>query len=70
MNEFLNFFDEMRKRKNYRLEIYYSKISDWCIEICLEEKRIVYAQDCDKQLVFAKAQVDFKNWLRDNESGY
>ncbi len=70
MNEFLNFFDEMRTRQGYKLKIYYSSIMDWNIEIYLGEKKIFGIQDCDKELAFAKAQVLFKEWLIKNNEGY
>lgn len=70
MNEFLNFFDEMRKRKKYKLEIYYSSIMDWCITASIGDVDILQVQECDKELAFAKAQVLFKQWLIDNNGGY
>jgi len=59
------------------LEIYYSKIMDWCITIykkCCgkngEDLQIVSVQSCDVEYAFAKAQVELKNWLMKNDGGY
>ena len=77
MNEFLIFFDEQVKEYPMHLEIYYSKTTDWSINIykkgCGEngkDLQILYVQHCDMQLAFAKAQVALKKWLLDNEGGY
>lgn len=75
MNEFIKFFDDIcriKGHKCWRLEIYYSDIMDWCISITNRdtEKRIVDVQDCDVELAFAKAQVQLKEWLLENEGGY
>lgn len=59
------------------LEIYYSKIMDWCITIykkgCVkngEDLQIVSVQSCDVEYAFAKAQVELKDWLMENDGGY
>ena len=77
MNEFLKFFDEMAKKYPMHLSIGYSKVVDWNIYIykkgCGENGKdlvIVDVQDCDMELAFAKAQVELKEWLCDNEGGY
>lgn len=77
MNYFLTFFDEKCRTYPMHLEIYYSKIADWCITIykqgCGEngdDLNIVYVQDCDMQLCFAKAHVALKEWILENVGGY
>lgn len=84
MQDFLKFFNEKRRGFPMHLEIYYSKIMDWCISIykkgCANdypnsEKEgadvvIVYVQDCDMELCFAKAHVQLKEWLLEHNGGY
>ena len=73
MNEFLKFFDEKTLDYPMHLEIYYSKIMDWTIRVYKKMDKdieIVNIQDCDVELAFAKAQVQLKEWLADNEGGY
>ena len=70
MSDFLIFFDEIKKREKLTLKIYYSNIMDWCIDIYKDNKKIVFFNDCDKELVFAKAQVLLKEWLIENNGGY
>lgn len=77
MNEFLKFFDEKVKTYPMHLEIYYSKIMDWCITVYKkgcgengEDITILAVQSCDMELAFAKAQVELKEWLSENEGGY
>lgn len=62
------------------LEINYSKMNNWSIYIyrrnCGEEEtdikiiEIVNVLDYDMELCFAKAQVQFKEWLLENNGGY
>lgn len=66
------------------LEVYYSKICNWCIRVYKKgcatdypesERRgddavIVNISDCDMELCFAKAHVALKEWLREYEGGY
>lgn len=76
MNDFLKFFDSIHHQNGYSLEVYCSSIMDWCINIGyksthpLHGDKIVCVQDSDMELAFAKAHVDFKEWLRNNEGGY
>ena len=77
MKEFIEFFDEKVKTYPMHLEIYYSKIMDWCISIYKkgcgqngEDLHILSVQSCDMNLAFAKAQVELKEWLSENEGGY
>lgn len=77
MNDFLKFFDEKIKSYPMHLEIYYSKTMDWCIHIwkkgCAEDGTdldIVRESDSDMELCFAKAHVNLKEWLLENEGGY
>ncbi|UED78102.1 hypothetical protein [Brevibacillus sp. DP1.3A] len=75
MHEFVRFYDEANKGDWY-LEIYHSSIMDWCIRIGYKTthhrrgEAIINVQDCDMDLAFAKAQVAFKEWLRESEGGY
>ncbi len=77
MDEFLKFFDKKVEDYPMHLEIYYSKIMDWCIRVykkgcgdCGKDIKIVFVQDCDMELCFAKAQVELKEWLLENNDGY
>lgn len=77
MQEFLNFVDEKRHGLPMHVEIYYSNDMDWCINVYVERYfedgrslRIVDVQSCDIELAFAKAQVQLKEWLLENEGGY
>lgn len=69
MQDFLKFFDEKRKTYPMRLEIYCSKTMDWVVSI-YRDGLIVTAQHCDMEYCFAKAHVDLKEWLLENEGGY
>lgn len=84
MNDFLKFFNEKRHDFPMHLEIYYSKVMDWCISItkkgCTkdypgakaygDDVEIVNVQDTDMELCFARAHVALKNWLLEYEGGY
>lgn len=77
MKDFLKFFDEKANNLSMHLEIYYSKIMDWCITVykkgCGEngkDMQIVSVQSCDMEYAFAKAQVELKDWLLENNFGY
>ena len=59
------------------LELYYSKTTDWCIEIwkrgCGEggtDIKILCEQSPDLSLVLASGEVAIKNWLLENNGGY
>ena len=46
---------------------------DWTIRVWKKMDKdieIVNIQDCDVDLAFAKAQVQLKEWLLENEGGY
>lgn len=85
MNEFLRFFDEHTKNFPMHLNIWYSKLTDWVINIfktgCADmypnatttpegDAVIVHVQDLDMELCFAKAYVELKEWLRKYNGGY
>lgn len=77
MNDFLKFFDKKASDYPVHLEIYYSKIVDWCIHIYKkgcgengEDLKICSIQEGDMELCFAKAHVALKEWLCENEGGY
>ena len=78
MLEFLNFVDDLRRNFPIHIEIYYSKIMDWCIVIykkgCAQDypgtlihdkddALLCNVSDPDKELCFAKAHVAVKEWL-------
>jgi hypothetical protein len=84
MIEFLKFMDELRKGFPFHLQIYYSKIVDWCITVqkkgCADEypdaihlgEDVVICQvsDPDMELCFARAHIAVKEWLLEHEGGY
>ena len=84
MNDFLLFVDELRHRFPFHLEIYYSKIMNWCITITKQgcasdypnsrhdgdDAILVQEQGNDMQLVFAQAHVHLKEWLLEHDGGY
>lgn len=77
MNDFLRFFNEKAADYPMHLEISYNKTTDWIIYIykrgCGEDGNdlvIVNVSDCDMELCFAKAQVQLKEWLLENEGEY
>ncbi|MCM1440203.1 MAG: hypothetical protein NC131_13520 [Roseburia sp.] len=77
MDDFLRFFDKKKDVVPMHLNIYYSKIMDYCINIyragCAPDggdEIIVEIQECDVELTFAKAQVALKEWLSENMGGY
>ena len=84
MTEFLKFLDDLVKRFPLHVEIGYNKIADWYIEIykrgCADDYPnslrsgndavLVSVQDADMELAFARAYVDLKTWLCDNNGGY
>ena len=76
MNDFLTFFNESREVYPMHLEIYYSEVMDWYIRVyrkgCGKDGKdleIVDVQSCDMEYAFAKAHVELKEWLFDNEGG-
>ena len=84
MSDFLKFLDEKLKYFPMHVEIGYSKICDWTIYIykqgCAkdypesnksgDDAVIVNVSACDMELCFAKAHVELKEWLSENEGGY
>lgn len=84
MEDFLRFFDDKAHDFPMHMEIYYSKIMDWCITItkkgCAsdypgsprrgEDAVLVREQSMDMELCFAKAHVALKEWLLEHENGY
>lgn len=77
MSDFLRFFDDKAQSYPMHLEISYSKMMDWCINIYKkgcgengEDLRICNVQDCDMELCFAKAHLELKEWLFNNTGGY
>lgn len=84
MADFLAFFADLVKRFPLHLEISYNKTCDWIIRIykkgCADDypnsekdgnnALLVFEQNCDMELCFAKAHVALKEWLLENEGGY
>ena len=84
MSDILRFVDDLRRRFPVHVEIYYSKIMDWCIRItkvgCAsdypesphdgDDVILCDVQDLDMELAFAKAHVALKQWLSDFDGGY
>lgn len=77
MSDFLRFFNDIAKSYPMHLAINYNKTCDWYIEIYKKgcgddgsDLKILFVQDCDMELCFAKAQVELKEWLSENEGGY
>lgn len=84
MSDFLKFFNDKVKDFPMHLEIGYNKTCDWGIYIykkgCAkdypdsfnfeDDAVICQVQDSDMELAFAKAHVQLKQWLLDNEGGY
>ena len=84
MTDFLLFIDDLRKRFPVHVEIYYSKIMDWCITVkkvgCAslypssphdgDDAIICCVGDIDMELAFAKAHVTVKEWLLNYDGGY
>lgn len=86
MNDFLKFFADLVERFPLHLVISYNKTCDWEILIykkgCAGDYKyrdcekvdadvlIFHENDCDKEFVFAKAQVALKEWLLEYEGGY
>lgn len=74
---FLDFFDNVSLYYPMHLEIYYSKTMDWCLKIykkqCGENGKdlvIFDEQSCDKDLLFARAEVSLKEYLLEHNDGY
>ena len=84
MNDFLEFIDALRHSFPIHLEIYYSKIMDWCITVYKKGCAADYpdskhdgndavlcrVHDIDMTLCFAKAHVAVKEWLVEHDGGY
>ncbi|PZD95218.1 hypothetical protein DNH61_11705 [Paenibacillus sambharensis] len=75
MNEFLKFYNEVKK-PDWTLEIYHSRYADWSISIgYLPESpnhgdTILSLQNCDLSYALAKAEVLLKDFLKEHEGGY
>ena len=84
MSDFLKFVDDLRRSFPIHVEIYYSRIMDWCISVTKQgcasdypnsphdgdDAVLVSEQDIDMELVFARAHVKLKEWLLENNGGY
>jgi len=75
MTDLFETYDQHAAGLGLRMEIYHSSIVDWRITI---EKRktltegdlIVDVQHCDYKYALAKAEVELKEWLSENNGGY
>lgn len=84
MCDFLKFMDELAHNFPVHVEIYYSKIMDWCITVYKEgcardypesprhedDAILCQVEDLDMELCFAKAHVAVKEWMREHKGGY
>jgi hypothetical protein len=75
MQEFLRFYNE-KSTGDWILEIYHSDVRYWTIKIAYKNthpkygETIIDVQSSDIDLVFARAQVEFKEWLLDTVGMY
>lgn len=72
MTEFLKFFCKKSRVYPIQLKVYYEKGLGVCVSVYNAEgdKEILFVHGLDIGLVFAKAQVQLKEWLLENEGGY
>lgn len=84
MGELLRYVDGLRERFPIHVEVYYSKITDWVIQIykkgCAEDYPgtdragddaiMAYASSRDMEYCAAKAHVQLKDWLDNYAGGY
>lgn len=61
--------------KYLNISIGYTKITDWCIEVCErkgvgEDERIVCSEGGDLTKAAAEAYIKTVEWLCDNKGGY
>lgn len=84
MVDFLRFIDELKNAFPIHVEIYYSRVMDWCIKVykkgCAadypaseadgQDAILCNVQKSDIELAFAKAHVQVKEWLLENTGGY
>ena len=84
MSDFLQFFDKLAHNFPLHMEIYYSRVMDWCIKIWKEgcakdypdsthegdDAILVNVQSCDLELCFAMAHVALKEWMSEHNGGY
>lgn len=84
MNDFLEFVNNLKCWFPVHVEIGYNKTTDWCIRVikkgCAEyypksahdgeDAVLVHVQDPEIHYVFAKAQVELKEWMMINCGGY
>jgi hypothetical protein len=76
LNDLFEVYNRHAARLGLTMEIYHSSIVDWIIKIEQKETRfrkgsiIVNIQHSDYQYALAKAQVELKEWLLENDGGY
>ena len=76
MKEFIETYERYRDKYGWNLEIYNSSIMDWRIAIGYKSTHpktgevLIHIQSCDLEYAIAKAQIELKDWLSENNNGY
>lgn len=76
MEVFLKLFDSIAYENGFELNIHYSSISDWGIEVGFKitnarhGERVLSVQNSDIDMAFAEAQIELKKWMLENKGGY
>ena len=74
MEKLLEVFNEYKFKYNLAIDIGYTKVSDWFIEIKqgnhAEYKQLFWEEDCDLNTCIAKAYLFLTEWLIENNGGY
>jgi len=77
MEKFLEFMEEQCYKNGWYFDLYYSSIMDWYVTVGYKathpkhnEDPFIHIQSCDLRLAIAKAEVEMKEWLSDNQGGY
>ena len=66
-------YESWSNELNLGINIGHNRVSDWIVEITAKgdrDKPIVLTQSSDLSLAMAQAEVDFKNWMLENNGGY
>lgn len=72
MEDFINFFDEIKEEKELSINIYNSASLKWCINIGYKfphpkhGSKIIDVEEMDQKLAFAMAYVELKRWVNNN----
>lgn len=74
MDKLLEIFNNYKFEYSLAIEIGYTKVLDWYIEIKqgnhAQYKQLFWKQDCDLNVCIAKAYIFLTNWLCENYGGY